>query len=105
MIYNVPKLDTSRNNNFGVVSFFKELKDARFKCECGFDPSILSTYAKVKEGSLSLSQYWARLRIEMDDPVHIPSKRLVNSVNYISIPYDQFTGKHVFTFYKSLVIS
>lgn len=83
MVYNVPALDKSLNGQFGVISFFQDLKDARFKSQCGFDQEILKTFGKIKKGTLKLKNYLRRFELNIGDPVFMPSKRVPLSKNFV----------------------
>jgi hypothetical protein len=57
VIYTVPDIDESANNNFGALSFFENKKDAEFKSNCGFGKGIFDSYYKLKTGKLSLEDF------------------------------------------------
>lgn len=103
MIYNVPTVDMSLENNFGVISFFKDKTQARFKSQCGFDYSILDTYSRIKKGSIKLDGSLTALG--MGDSISMPSKRTSPSKNFIDIPFGKFSKNQIYSYFKQMVVS
>lgn len=105
VIYTVPDIDESQNNNFGALSFFETKKDANFKSNCGFGYGLFESYAKLKIGELNLTTFKGQSKSVSQGTYFSPTSRTPRTKNYQSVEKSQFREQEFYAYYKNLLIS